>query len=110
LRCGTWGPAEAGHQCGVEAAGSDGRVGQVDHGVPGGVEFGQGGAQRDGLAGPDFTGDDAEGVFADAPADPGDGFGVSGVPVQHAGRQVPAERGAGEPEERTELIKAHGDS
>jgi hypothetical protein len=41
--------AETGDEGGVEAAGSDRRVGQVDHGVPGGVEFGEGGAESDGL-------------------------------------------------------------
>ena len=38
----------------------------------------------------------AEGVFTDAPADAGDGFGVAAVAVQHAGGQVAAEGHAGE--------------
>src|SRR5450759_1416416 len=76
-------PAEAGDDGGVEAAGADGRVGSVDDGVPGGVEPGQCGPQRDGLAGADLTGDDTEGGFADAPTDPGDGFGVPTVAMQH---------------------------
>src|SRR4051794_31085630 len=38
-------------------------------------------------------------VFGDAPADPSDGLAVGRVAVQHAGGEVAAERGAGEPEE-----------
>ena len=47
----------------VEAAGADGGVAEVDDGVAGGVEPGQGGADGDGLAGADLAGDDAEGAF-----------------------------------------------
>ena len=55
----------------------------VDGGVPRWLQPGQGGADRDGLAGADLTGDHAQGSFADTPADPGDGLGVAGVAVQH---------------------------
>src|SRR6478735_10618915 len=58
------------------AADPDGRVGQVDHHVPGGVQGGGRGADGDGFPGADLTGDDAEGVLVDAPGDPGDGFAV----------------------------------
>jgi hypothetical protein len=47
------------------------------------------GADGDGLADADFAGEHAEAAFADAPGDPGDGLAVAGVPVQHAGGQVP---------------------
>ena len=40
----------------------------------------------------------------DAPGDPGDGFGVGGVAVQHPGGEVPAERRAGEPEVRLQSV------
>src|SRR5664279_5650450 len=59
------------------------------------------------VAGADFTGDDAEGGFADAPVDPGDGFGVPAVAVQHRRAQVAAERGARESEVGTQLVQAH---
>jgi hypothetical protein len=78
------------------AADPDGRVGQIDDHVPGAVQGGGGGADGDGLAGADLAGDHSEGVLVDAPADAGDGFGVSGVAVQHAGGQVPPEGHAGE--------------
>ena len=59
----------------------------------------QGGADGDGLPGADLAGDHPDAVLGDAPADPGDGLAVGGVAVQHAGGEVTAERGAGEPEE-----------
>ena len=80
----------------VEAAGADGGVAEVDDGVPGGVEGGEGGADGDGFAGADFAGDDAEGAFGDAPADPGDGFGVGAVAVQHAAGPGRGRTGSGE--------------
>ena len=43
-------------------------------------------------------------VFGDAPADPGDGLPVRRVAVQHAGGEVAAERGAGEPEEPLQAV------
>jgi hypothetical protein len=100
-------PAERGDDPVVDAAGADGRVAELDDGVSGGVECGQGGADGDGFAGADLTGDHAEGVLVDAPADPGDGLGVCGVPVQHAGSQVASERRFGEPVEGLQLLDAH---
>ena len=77
--------AEGGDDHLVQAADADHGVGQVDDGVPGGVQPGQDGADGDGLAGADFAGDHADGAFGDAPGDPGAGLVVGGVPVQHAG-------------------------
>src|SRR5260370_6437282 len=74
----------------VQAADADHRVGQVDAGVPGRVQAGQDGADRGGLAGPDFTSDDADRAFGDAPGDAGDGLVVRGVAVPHARGHVPA--------------------
>ena len=90
---------EGGDDLVVDAADPDRRVGQVDDGVPRGVQGGQGGAEVDGLPGADLAGDDSDPVLAEAPADPGDGLAVGGVAVQHAGGEVTPERGAGEPEE-----------
>ena len=91
--------AERGDDLVVDAADPDGRVGQVDDGVPRGVQGGEGGADGDGLPGADLAGDHPDAVLGDAPADPGDGLAVGGVAVQHPGGEVAAERGAGEPEE-----------
>ena len=44
----------------VDAADPDGGVGQVDDGVPGRVQCGEGGADGDGLAGADLAGDDPD--------------------------------------------------
>ena len=71
---------------------------------------GQGGAQGHGLAGADFPGDHAEGVLADAPADPGGCLAVGGVAVQHARCQVTAERHSGEPVVGLESLDAHSSS
>ena len=100
-------PAERGHDGVVDAADADGGVAQVDEGMAGGVEAGEGGAQGHGLPGADFPGDHAEGVLADAPADPGGGLGVGAVAVQHAGRQVTAERHLGEPVVGLEFLDGH---
>ena len=67
----------------------------------------EGGAQGHGFAGADFAGDDAEGVLADAPADPGGGLGVGAVAVQHARGQVAAERHLGESVVGLEFLDAH---
>src|SRR5260370_18125463 len=91
----------------VDAACGDGGVAQVDHGVPGGVQVGQGGAKCDSFAGSDVSCYDAEGGFGYAPADAGDGLGVAVVAVQHAGGEGAAERGAGEPEVGGQLVHAH---
>ena len=90
---------EGGDDLVVDAADPDRRVGQVDDGVPGRVQGVQGGADGDGFPGADLAGDHPDAVLGDAPADPGDGLAVGGVAVQHAGGEVTAERGAGEPEE-----------
>ena len=61
----------------------------------------------DGFAGADLAGDHADAAFGDAPADPGDGFAVGGVAVQHAGGEVAAEGHAGEPVEALQFVD-HG--
>src|SRR2546429_3198368 len=81
----------------VQAPYADHRVRQVDDGVPGGIEAGQDGADRDGLAGPDFAGYHPDGPFGDAPGDPGAGLVVGGVAVQNGGGQGPAAGASGEP-------------
>src|SRR6266545_2364306 len=91
------GAAEGGDDGVVDAAGAHGGVGQVDQGVAGWVEAGEGGADGDGLADADLAGEHAEGVLVDAPGDAGGGLGMGGVAVQHLGGQVAAERHAGEP-------------
>jgi hypothetical protein len=60
------------------------------------VEGGGGGADGDGLAGADLAGDHPDGVLLDAPADPGDRFGVPVVAVQHRRGEASAERHSGE--------------
>ena len=72
-------PAQRGDDLVVDAADSDGGVGEVDDGVPRRVQPGQRGADRDGLPGADLAGDHSDAVFGDAPADPGDGLAVGGV-------------------------------
>src|SRR6266498_6163450 len=62
------------------------------------------------LPAPTSPGDHAEGVLADAPADPGGGLGVGGVAVQHARRQVTAERHFGEAVVGLEFLDAHSSS
>src|ERR1700756_5246291 len=64
----------------------------------GGGDGGEGGAGRAGFAGADLAGDHAEGFFGDGPGDPGGGFGVGGVAVQHGGGEVAAEGHLGEAE------------
>jgi hypothetical protein len=99
--------AERGDDGVVDAARPDLGVGQVDDRVAGRVQAGQGGADGDSLASADLAGEHPEGVLADQPADPGDCFGLAGVPVQLAGGQVAAERHLGEPVERGQLVDAH---
>ena len=90
------GVPEGGHDVGQHAAHPDGGVGQVDDDVPGRVQ--RGGRRTDGhrFAGTDFPGDDPDGALVHAPADPGDGFAVGGVAVQHRWCQVASERHPGE--------------
>jgi hypothetical protein len=56
--------AEAGDDGVVDAADADGGVGQVDDGVPGGIQGGQRRPRGGGLAGADLAGDDAEGPIS----------------------------------------------
>src|SRR5580658_4091944 len=90
--------AEGGDGAGEDAADAGGGVADVDDVVAGGVEAGDGGADRGGLAGADFAGDHADGPSCDGPGDAGGGLGAVGVPVEPAGGQVAAERHPGEPE------------
>ena len=99
--------AERGDDGVVDPADTDGGVAEVDEGVAGGVEAGEGGAQGDGFAGADFAGDHAEGVLADAPADPGGRLGVGAVAVQHARRQVTPEGHFGESVVGLEFLDGH---
>ena len=89
--------AERRHDVVVDASRARRRVGQVDEGVAGLVEGGDGGAGGGCLPGADFARDDAERPLAGAPGDAGDGLGVGGVAVQHGRGEVLAERGPGEP-------------
>ena len=101
------GAPEGGDDPGVETARPDGGVGLVDDGGAAGIQAGQGGPDGDGLAGADLTGDDTEGPFGQAPADPGDGFGVGGVAVQHLRGQRPAERHLGEAVMGLQILDRH---
>jgi hypothetical protein len=100
-------PAERGDHGTVQTAHADGWVGQVDDGVPGGVQVGESGADGHGLAGADLPGEQAERVLVDQPANAGDGFGVAAVAVQRTDRDGAAERHAGEPVVRLQLLDAH---
>ena len=62
-------PAERGDDVVVDAAHADGGVGQVDEGVAGPVEGGDGGAGGDGLAGADSAGDRLQQLRAMLPCD-----------------------------------------
>ncbi|GAB90137.1 hypothetical protein GORHZ_085_00040 [Gordonia rhizosphera NBRC 16068] len=83
-------------QCGDDVvehpANPDRRVGQVDDDMAGWVQRGCRGADRDGLARTDLTGDHPDRVLIHAPGDAGDRFGVTGVAVQHRRCEVAAER------------------
>src|SRR3954447_7283808 len=102
-------PAQRGDDLVVDATDPDGGVGEVDDGVPGRVQPGQCGADRDGLPGADLAGDDPDPALGDAPADPGHGFAVAGVAVQHPRREIAAEGGAAEPEEALQAVD-HADT
>jgi hypothetical protein len=91
----------------VQAPGPERGVGDVDHLVAGGVEGGDGGAQRHGLPCSHVPRHHSQRRFDDAEADPGDRLGV-----RLAGEQVPggdglAERGAGQAEVRGPRGRAH---
>ncbi|MFF4708691.1 hypothetical protein ACWC4D_07985 [Streptomyces sp. NPDC001288] len=68
------------------------------------VQLGQRRSDRDALARADLAGGDAEGAFADASGDAGDGLRVGGVPVQNRGGQVLAERHPCEPLVRRQFV------
>jgi hypothetical protein len=59
-----------------------GGVADVDDGVRGGVEVGDGGADRDRLAGAHFARDHRDGLLADRPGDAGGGLAAVVVAVQ----------------------------
>ena len=65
-------PPERCHDRGVEPSGSDSGVGEVDDPMPGRVKGAGRGADREGFAGADLTGDNPDRCFVDGPADPGD--------------------------------------
>src|SRR5581483_5007384 len=90
--------AQGGHDAVVDAADPGGGVADVDDRVGGGVEVGDRGADRDGLAGADLAGDHADRLVGDGPGDAGGGLAAVAVAVQPGGGQVAAERHAGEPE------------
>jgi hypothetical protein len=92
----------------VDAADPDHGVGDVDDGVSRRVEGVRAGADRDGLAGADLAGDHTYRSFGDAPGDAADGLVVGIVSVQHARRQVAAERHALEPVVGLQFLN-HGD-
>src|SRR3954469_17270066 len=97
-------PAQRGDDLVVDATDPDGGVGEVDDRVPGGAQPGEGGADRDGLPGAALAGDDPDPALGDAPADPGHGFAVAGVAVQHPPCQIAAAGGACEPEESRQPV------
>ena len=99
--------AEGAHDRDVEPSGAEGRVGDVDDLVPGGVQRGDGGAQGHGLARADVPGDDAERGLEDAEADPGDRLGVGLPGEQVLRRDGLAERGAGQAEVGGPRRRAH---
>src|SRR5437763_12068120 len=59
--------------------------------MPGGVQGSGRGADGNGFAGTDLTGDHPQGVLVDAPGDAGYRLGVSAVAVQHRGGQCATE-------------------
>jgi hypothetical protein len=65
----------------VDAADADGGVAQVDDDMAYRVQAGKRGADGDGLAGPDLSGDHAERAFGDRPGDAGDSLVVGSVAV-----------------------------
>ena len=81
----------------VEAAGAERRVGEVDDLVCRVGSRAATAARARPSCRADVPGDHAQGSLGDAPADPGGGLAVRGVPVQHGRGQVLAERQPGEP-------------
>ncbi len=104
------GGAQGDHDVVVDAAGPDHRVGEVDDGVPGGVQAGHGGTCGHGLAGADLAADHADVAVVDQPGDAGDGFLVGAGGEQLAGGQVAVEGLAGEAVVGTQLVDGHSES
>ena len=100
--------AEGAHDLVVEAARADARVGEVDDGVPGGVEGGDGGAGGDGLAGADLAGQEAERLLFDHEGDAGERLLVGARAVEGAGRDLAVEGQPGEAVVGLELGEGHG--
>jgi hypothetical protein len=65
------------------------------------------GADGDGLAGTDLTGDHTQGVLVDAPGDAGHRLGVSAMAVQHRGGQPMTERHDRKTKESLQPLDAH---
>jgi hypothetical protein len=101
--------AEAGHEVVVDSAGADHGVGQVDDGVAGRVQRGDGRSGCDGLAGADLAGEHADGLLVDQPSQACDGFFVAGRGEQLGGREVTAEGVAGQAEVGLQLLD-HADA
>jgi hypothetical protein len=74
------------------------------------VEGGGGGADRDGLAGADFSGDDADGVLVYTPADPGDGLRRVRVAVQYGWDQAATEWHSGKSVILLQPFNTHADT
>ena len=74
------------------------------------IQGGGRGADRHSLAGADFFGDDSDSVLIHTPGDPGDGFGVAGVAVQHRRGQTPPERHPGEAVIGLQPFDTHADA
>src|SRR6266496_3633411 len=74
--------AEGGDDVGEDAPHAGGGVADVDDGVAGGVEVGDGGADRDRLPGPDLARDHADRLVGDGPGDAGGGLAAVAVAVQ----------------------------
>ena len=97
------------HDGHVQAAGADGRVGQVHDVVRGLVELADGGAHGDGLADADLAGDDAQQRLGDAEADARDGFLVTRSVEQVFGRDVLGERSLVKPKWVTQGARVMAD-
>src|ERR1035441_4950958 len=101
------GRARGWHDRDIQPPGAERRVGDVDDLVAGGVQGGDGGADRDSLSRSDIARDNPERGLQDAEADPGDGLGVPLAGEQVAGGDGLAERGAGQAEVRGPRRGAH---
>ena len=100
--------AEGAHDLVVEAARADARVGEVDDGVPGGVERGEVGAGGDRLARADLAGEESERLLGDQEDDPGERLLVGLGAVERRGCDPPGEGQAGEAVVGGELGEGHG--